>query len=105
MTSNKRETKRFDCAVPVDGSKEGIFSDLKTVNFSKEGVGIISKKRLPLDYEVKIEIDLGEMDDSTFVTGVVKWVEPMPDGNYRIGLYFKDKVVDTKTRIDSYFSK
>ncbi len=102
--NNKRKSERFDCLVPVDGQQTSVFSQLKTIDFSSTGLGFISKNEIPVDQEIAIELDLKEYDDPAFVVGIVKWVCKTENGDYRIGLHFKDLIDDSKTRIDRYFS-
>ena len=102
---NQRKSERFSCLVPVDGQRESIYSHLQTVDFSSSGLGFLSKKEIPLNQEVAIELDLQADDDPAFVVGIVKWVQKTDDGSYRVGLQFKDQIDDSQTRIDQYFSK
>ncbi|MFT5387358.1 MAG: c-di-GMP-binding flagellar brake protein YcgR [Lysobacterales bacterium] len=103
--SNDRKAKRVSCLVPVDGQESGLFSQTRTVDFSETGIGFVSKREIPLNHEITIELDLGADEDPAFVVGIVKWVEKMDTGDYRIGLHFKDVMDGSKTRLNQYFSK
>ncbi len=102
--NNKRKNKRFDCLVPVDGKKDSTFDGIRTVDYSKSGIGFISKNEIPVNQEIALEIDLDEMGDPAFVIGRVQWVRPVPEsGCYRIGMEFKEVLRGSKSRLDQHF--
>ena len=102
---NKRKTPRIDCSVPVDGQEGGIFAQVKTIDFSKGGLGLISQSQIPLNEEIAVEIDLGENEEPVLVLGKVKWVRPLPDSSYfRVGLSFETVLSGIESRLNQYFS-
>jgi len=102
---NKRKNERINCAVPVDGKEGSLFSGLKTLDFSKGGLGFISEHEIPLNKEIVIEIDLSNNTEPVLAIGKVKWVEPISDSkNFRIGMSFEDVIGGSKSRLNKYFS-
>ena len=102
--NNKRTSKRFNCLVPVDGKKDSVFDGIRTVDYSKTGIGFISKNKIPLNQEIALEIDLDEMGDPAFVIGKVQWVREVPkSGYYRIGMVFKEVLKGSKSRLNKHF--
>lgn len=101
---NKRKSKRQECYVPVDGKTGGVFDQTQTVDISKGGLGFISRRKIPLDKEIPIELDMGDNENPIFVIGKVKWVRPLEDSDsYRVGVIFKDVLKGSKTRLQQYF--
>ena len=105
---NKRQSERKDCFVPVDGKTGGPFSAVKTINFSKGGLGFISYRKIPLNKQIPIEIDLHGDKEPVLVIGKVKWVRPIENvngGAYRIGVVFGDILQGSQSRLNKYFRK
>ena len=101
---NKRKNKRQACFVPVDGKRGGPFFHARTVDISKNGVGLVAQKRLPVNEEITLQLDLSLEDIPVLVRGEVKWVKPMEKSrNYRIGLLFKNIYTGSKLRLNQYF--
>ena len=102
--SDQRRDKRNPCSVPVVGRQGGIFDASRTIDISKGGIGFISARKVPLNKEIAIQLDLDEDEDFVLVVGQVKWVRPMDgSGRYRIGLYFKSIPKESKSRLTKYF--
>jgi len=102
--SNKRKNKRFDCLVPVDGKKDSTFDGIQTVDYSKGGIGFVSKKEIPVNQEIALEIDLDELGEPAFVIGRVQWVKPISGSEcYRIGMEFKEVLRGSKSRLNQHF--
>ena len=102
----KRKDWRITCLVPVDGKEGSAFDRTQTVDFSKKGLGLISRSKIPVDKEITVEINLGEDEDPVFVTAKVKWVKPIREtGRYRVGMYFKDVLKGSKSHLNTYFKK
>ena len=103
---NKRRNKRLTCAVPVEGKEGGVFDHSQTIDFSKGGIGLVSQKKLSVNKEIMLELDLRENEDPVFVRGKVQWVRPIDESSlYRIGLSFKEVLQGSKTRLNQYFTK
>jgi len=103
--SNKRKNERFSCLVPVEAKQGTVFEDAATVDFSKKGFGLISQYEMPVNKEIPVEIVLKEQDDSVFVIASVRWVQRLasPD-RFRIGVYFKNFLRGSKTRLNQHFA-
>lgn len=101
---NRRKSQRLDCVVPVDGKQDSLFDHLQAVDLSSTGIGFLSKKEIPVNQEIPIELDLKEDDDAALAIGVVRWVRKTANGDYRIGLEFKELIEDSDSRIEQYFS-
>ena len=104
--NNKRKDARIACLVPVVGKKDGIFGQTRTIDISKRGLGFISKRKVPINKKIAIELDLSTDEEPVLVIGQVKWVCPFSKtDHYRIGVYFKDVLKESKPRLDKYFDK
>ena len=102
---NRRRNNRFPCAVPVDGKKGSPLGQIATVDFSKGGIGFISRSNLPLNKSIAIELDLTEDESPILVIGKVKWVRHLANSAfYRIGLAFDDFINGSKAPLIRYFA-
>jgi c-di-GMP-binding flagellar brake protein YcgR len=98
---NKRKTARFDCDVPVDGKEGGAFAAAKTVDISRDGIGFLSDRAVPLNERVAIELVLKPDTEPVLVIGEVKWVRKIPRSTkFRIGLNFADVIEGSREDID-----
>ena len=105
-SKDKRKNQRQSCRVPVDGKGGGAFDSICTVDFSKRGLGFISKKKISQNKRIAVQLELTSDDDPVFVIGCVKWAHPiMNSDHYRIGMTFEDLLRGSKTRLDKYFQK
>ena len=101
---NKRKSRRLDCLVPVDGKEGGVFSSVRTLDFSKGGIGLVSHMEIPINEEVAIEIDFGMDEAPVLVLGRVRWIEPISNTpNFRVGLSFETVLAGGKSRLNKYF--
>ncbi len=101
---NRRKAERFSCLVPVEGQSNGLFCDTNTVDISRNGIGLISSHKIPLNKEIALELQLDENGEPVLVIGKVKWVRKIEStGNYRIGLHFEDVIDGSVSRLDKYF--
>ena len=101
---NKRKNQRYDCLVPVDSGARGPFGDSKTVDFSKGGLGFVSRHRVALNKEIAIQLDMSPEGDPTLVMGKVKWVTRVADTeNFRIGVVFEEIRKTAKANLTDYF--
>ncbi|HLF19034.1 MAG TPA: PilZ domain-containing protein [Candidatus Omnitrophota bacterium] len=103
---DKRKAQRVACLVPVEGKEGGPFDLTKTTDISKSGIGFVSDKKIPLNKEITIELDLDQKQEPVFVVGKVQWVHPIAQSQrYRIGLSFFDILHGAKSRLEKYFNK
>lgn len=87
---NKRSTSRLRCHVPVDGKKGSQFASVQTVDISNGGIGLISRRRIPLDEKIAVEIDATAEGEPVLVLGKVVWVRKIADEErYRVGMKFQ----------------
>lgn len=85
----KRRNLRQVCFVPVDGKVGTGFGNSQTVDISKGGIGLISRKPVTLDEKIAIELELVPDQDPVLVMGQVRWIRRIPEsGNYRMGVKF-----------------
>lgn len=104
--SNKRKALRVNCTVPVEGKQGGIFDDTATVDISKGGMGFISRKQIPVNKKIAIEITLDQEEDPVLVVGRVRWVKYLtPNQLFRIGLKFINILSGRKSRLSDYFAQ
>lgn len=103
--SNRRKNPRLHCSVPVEGKKGGAFAQTQTLDISKGGLGILSKKAIPLQKQIAVALELAPDTDPVLVMGRVKWVERDPRSkDYRVGMEFTDKLSeDVGTQLNRYF--
>ncbi len=105
-TPNHRKNERYVCVVPIDGKGGSVFDQTQTVDFSKKGLGFISKHRIPVNKEIPIEIELTVEGSPVFVIGRVLWVRRiLKSQNYRIGVSFEDVLQGSKSRLNQYFKE
>ena len=101
---NKRKNARYDCLVPVEGKEGGPFEDTKTVDFSKSGLGFISHRKIPLNKEIAIQLDLSQEGAPALVIGRVRWINRIEHSeNYRVGISFENILSGSKSCLDHYF--
>ncbi len=104
--ANYRKNERHSCHVPIDGKDGTVFDQTQAINFSKGGLGFISKHRIPVHREIPIEIELTCEGNPVFVVGQVQWVKRMSNAQgYRIGVSFKEVLRGSKSRLNEYFKK
>ena len=92
--ANKRERRRNErqlCSVPVEGQRGSAFARVQTVDISRQGIGFLSKKKIPLNKKIAVELDLAAHADPVVVMGQVKWVSRIAQSSYyRIGMLLTD---------------
>ena len=104
--SNHRKNEREVCIVPVDGKKGSVFDRTRVIDFSKGGLGFVSRHRIPVNKEVPIEIEITAEGKPVFVIGKIQWVRRiMNSKSYRIGVSFKDVLQGSKSRLNGYFKE
>jgi Tfp pilus assembly protein PilZ len=104
--SEHRKNKRHLCLVPVEGKSGSVFDNTQTVDLSKGGMGFVSPRKIPVNKEIPIELDMTIDGEPVFVIGKVCWVTRMADSkNYRIGVFFKDVMQGSKSRLNQYFKE
>ena len=104
--SNHRKNERKTCVVPVDGKKGSVFDCAQVIDFSKGGLGFVSRHRIPVNKEVPIEIEITAEGNPVFVIGKIQWVHRiMNSKSYRIGVSFKDVLQGSKSRLSGYFKE
>ncbi|HPN88306.1 MAG TPA: PilZ domain-containing protein [Candidatus Omnitrophota bacterium] len=102
---NKRRSNRLSCFVPVEGKRGTAFDHIKTVDFSKGGLGFVSEAKIPLGKEIAIEILLGLEQEPVYAIGEIRWVKKVSGKNsYRLGVYFKEVLSGGKNRLNKFFS-
>ena len=109
-SSDKRKTRRFNCFVPVDGKEGSHFSAAKTVDISRDGIGFVSSRALPVNERIAIELALKPDTVPVLVIGEVRWVRKISDSEqYRIGLTFADVIDGSRDQLgeslDTRFAK
>jgi hypothetical protein len=109
-SSDKRKTRRFNCFVPVDGKEGSQFSAAKTIDISRDGIGFISNRALPVNERIAIELALKPDTVPVLVVGEVRWVRKISDSEqYRIGLTFADVIDGSRDQLreslDNRFAK
>lgn len=104
--NNQRRNTRMGCHVPVDGKANTPFAATETVDISQGGIGLISHYKIPVDKEIAVAIEISPDEPPILVVGKVKWVRQIKDtSSYRVGLYFKDVLNGSKTRLKKHLAK
>ncbi len=97
--------KRQVCLVPVEGKTGTKFGNMKTVDISRGGVGIISQRVVAVNERIAVELELMPDQEPALVMGQVQWVDQIAEsGNYRIGLKFTSTLLaGSRNRLKNYF--
>ena len=100
---DKRRFKRYHCTVPIEGKVNSSFDQTQTVDISRDGIGFISSRIIPLNKKVVVEIALTPDSDPILVLGIVKWVRKISDvEQYRIGMTFLEVLSGSKSRLSKF---
>ncbi len=104
---NHRRSLRHACRVPVDAPDRGVFSDLCTIDISQGGIGLVSRKRIPIRRQIAVEVDLNVGGEPSLVLGEVAWVRREGlSGLFRVGVKFlRILYPGSKTRLKNYFEE
>jgi c-di-GMP-binding flagellar brake protein YcgR len=103
--TNQRKNNRLNCLVPVEGKSGTAFDHIKTVDFSKGGLGFVSEAKIPLGKKIAIEIQLGIQEEPIHAIGEVRWVRKIQGTDmYRLGMYFKSVLPGGKNRLNEFFT-
>jgi len=110
INKKDRERRRSDrqlCLVPVEGKPGSPFAYTQTIDISKTGIGFISKKKIPLDKKIAVELDLADQEEPALVMGQVKWVSRIAHSQYyRIGMLLTDDLLTgSKSQLKDYLHK
>ena len=101
---NHRKNQRQACLVPVVGKSGSIFDHAQAVDFSKGGLGFVSRHRVPVNKKIPIELELTAEGTPVFVIGKVRWVYHDLEAHcYRIGIAFTNVLQGSKSRLNHYF--
>lgn len=102
-----RKTVRYKCFVPVDANQQSTFSDLCTFDVGKGGLGLVSRKKVPIHKHIAVEVELSPNSDPAIVMGEVRWVRrDYETGTYRLGVKFiKVLSSGSRTRLTSFFGE
>ncbi len=104
--AERRKEQRLDCFVPVDAKNGSKFSKTQTMDFSKNGIGFLSKVAIPLNERIAIEIELNDKGESVVVVGRVKWVRQLTGTEqYRYGLQFEKLPSPVRSRLSKFLKK
>ena len=105
--SERRHNERQLCLVPVEGKQDSPFSSTQTIDISNRGIGFISKRKIPIDQRIAVELDLENQIEPALVMGQVKWVSRIPRSSYyRIGMLLTDDLTTgSKSHLKEYLQK
>lgn len=103
---NQRQEKRWDCVVPVEDGHNPEFTGAQSLDFSRKGIGFVTKMPVAVDREIAVALDLSESGSPVFVKGRVAWVQSIPGtAQFRVGVTFKDVLGDGQNRLNEYFEE
>ena len=104
--AEKRKSERFDCSVPIEGKEGSVFAESQTVDISGGGVGFISRKFIPVNTEMAVEIALTPKSDPLLTLGKVKWVQQLSNPpRYRVGMVFEESSAGLKSQLNRCLGK
>jgi len=103
--ANQRSEARYNCLVPVEGKDGSEFDHTKTLDISRNGIGLLSSHNVGINQKIALEIVLKPNTKPIMVIGVVKWVRQLGTSEtYRVGMVFSEIVSGSSIRLDKYFS-
>lgn len=102
--SEKRRYMRFNVIMDALLKRADSSKKLKVNNFSKEGVGLLSREPLEKGEELEIEMTIPGDNVPVIFNGEVAWsASPNSDtADYKGGVQFKDISNEDKSRILEY---
>ena len=102
-TKEKRKYNRYQCLVPVEGKEGSSFDSTQTIDISRDGIGFISHRAIPLNEKIVVEIALTPTSEPILVLGVIKWVRKLSDSDqYRVGMTFLEVLSGSQSRLNKY---
>jgi hypothetical protein len=102
---NQRSEARHNCLVPVEGKKGSEFDQIKTLDISRHGLGLLSSHSVGVNQKIALEIVLKPNTEPVIVIGIVKWVRKLEDSDqYRVGMVFSEIISGSSTRLDKYLT-
>ncbi len=103
---NQRCEKRWDCIVPVESGRNTEFDGAQSFDFSRKGIGFVTKIPVTVNREIAVALDLEESGSPVLVKGRVMWVQSIPGtSQYRVGLSFEKTLNDGQNRLNEYFEE
>lgn len=104
MKKDKRKLKRYPCFVPVESRKGTEFDRSQTVDISSKGAGFLSRRFIPVDTKMAVELNLSSQGDPVMAMGRVTWIRQIPDSDmYHLGLTFTEIPARIKNRLEKIF--
>ncbi|MGB2601292.1 MAG: PilZ domain-containing protein [Candidatus Omnitrophota bacterium] len=104
MTGEKRRYMRFNVLLDAICRKNGNQKKLKVNNFSKEGVGILSKESFSEGENVEIELMIPGDNVPVLLQGEIAWSsDPIVDNiHHKSGMKFQKVSNEDRSRILEY---
>ena len=104
--NERRRNERKSCLVPVESKQGSAFAQTQTVDISKSGLGFISKKKIPIDKKIAVELDFPSQIEPALVLGKVKWVSKISRTPfYRVGMVLvEDLSTGSKNKLKDYIT-
>ena len=99
--SEKRKYMRFNVFMDAVCRRGALVDKLKVSNFSREGMGILSRKPFKQGEHVDIELKIPGDDLPVLLQGEIAWAkDPVTDNSqYKSGIRFKDLNNGDRSRI------
>jgi c-di-GMP-binding flagellar brake protein YcgR len=105
VRQEKRQAPRLDCRVPIMCRRGSAFDRAQTLDISEGGVGLLTRKFIPVDTNLIMEIALSPNSAPVMVLGRVCWVQRFRSAdNYRLGMNFTDITADSRNRLTNYLN-
>ena len=99
----KRKYSRYQCLVPVEGKEGSPFDSTQTIDISRDGIGFVSHRAIPINEKIVVEIALTPTSEPILVLGVIKWVRKLSDADqYRVGMTFLEVLSGSQSRLNKY---
>jgi c-di-GMP-binding flagellar brake protein YcgR len=99
----KRTAPRWDCRVPIMCRRGSDFDSAQTLDISRGGVGLLTRKFIPVNTNMIMEIALSPHAAPVMVLGRVCWVQKSASAeSYRLGMNFTEIASDSRNRLAGY---
>ena len=107
MSGEKRRYMRFNVFMDAIGRSKGLLKKLKVNNFSREGLGLISRDEFKAGDDIEIEVMIPGDNVPVILEGEVAWAsDPILDNlQYKSGVRLKKVTNSDRSRFLEYIYK
>lgn len=104
VMAEQRRMSRKACFVPVEGRPGTPLDQIRTVDISRGGMGLICRHEVSLNEKIAVELQLSPEAEPVLAMGQVQWVRRVKNNShYRVGMKFTDFLFEgAGSRMDEY---